>query len=134
MERMSDSADSFAILLDRARTGDGAALAQLSAAYANKVQIAARVLLGPALRPHFDSVDLLQSVHRSILIGIRHDKFDVSSPEKLVALAVTIVRRKVAKHWRHMRRQVRLSGESTPSAELPDALLSLTSDEDDQGP
>jgi RNA polymerase sigma-70 factor (ECF subfamily) len=128
---MSESADSFAMLLARARNGDAAALAQLSAAYENRVRMVARVLLGPALRPHFDSMDLTQSVHRSILIGLRHDKYAVSSPENLVGLAVTIVHRKVARHWRHMRRQVRLSGESSPTDELPTALLSLTSAEGD---
>ena len=128
---MSESADSFSMLLARAKIGDVTALAQLSAAYENRVRMVARVLLGPALRPHFDSLDLTQSVHRSILIGLRHDKYDVSSPENLVGLAVTIVHRKVARHWRHMRRQVRLSGASPQNTELPTALLSLTSAEDD---
>ena len=51
-------------------------------------------------RTHFDSLDLVQSVHRSLLIGLRNQQFDISSPEKLIALANTIVRRKIARKWR----------------------------------
>ena len=69
----------FADLLRRA-AHDPAAQEQLCQHYAAKVRIVARVLLGPALRPHFDSLDLVQSVHRSLLMGLQSDKFDISTP------------------------------------------------------
>jgi RNA polymerase sigma-70 factor (ECF subfamily) len=81
--------------------------------------------LSAALRPYVDSVDLVQSVHRSLLIGLRHDKFDISSPEKLLGLAVTIVRRKVARHWRRAQRQQRLSGFGGKSETLAEFLIGM---------
>ncbi len=91
-----------------ANSGDTDAQFQLCQQYEKQVRIVARVLLGSPLRPYLDSVDLLQSVHRSLLAGIRDQRFDISSPEKLVGLACTMVRRKVARKWRMHRRQIRL--------------------------
>jgi RNA polymerase sigma factor (sigma-70 family) len=106
---MAETATEFGQLLERARAGDGAALTRLVEQYEPKVRLLARVLLGAALRPYLDSIDLAQSVHRSVLLGLRAGKFDVSTPDRLVALAVTILRRKVARHWRHLKKQHRLS-------------------------
>jgi RNA polymerase sigma-70 factor (ECF subfamily) len=62
---------------------------------------------------------------------LRHDKFDISSPEKLIALATTMVRRKVARQWRHLRRQQRLENGNQDSANLAHTLSSLSSTETD---
>jgi len=117
---MSESPAPFAELLARARRGDEAALLELARAYEPEVRIVAHVLLGPALRPYLDSLDLVQSVHRSLLLGLRQEKFDLSSPERLIALAVEMVRRKVGRHWRHLQRQNRLEGGAgvTPGPDL----------------
>ena len=104
------TAPDFADLLARAGTGDEAALAELVRQYEPKVRIVARVLLGPALRPYLDSVDLAQSVHKSVVTGLRDQRFALGKPDDLIGLAVTILRRKAAKHWRHLQRQRRLSG------------------------
>jgi RNA polymerase sigma-70 factor (ECF subfamily) len=125
------SPDDFASLLKRAAENDSAAQAQLCQHYEAKVRIVARVLLGPALRSHFDSIDLVQSVHRSLLLGLRDEKFDISSPEKLIALASTIVRRKVARKWRRERRQVSLGTNSEMSEGLAQTLSSLSSPDTD---
>src|SRR4051794_21749484 len=109
---MSDAPD-FAETLRQAAIGDPAALQKLAAEYEPKVRIVARVLLGPALRPYLDSADLAQSVHLSIVAGLRDNKFRVASPDDLIGLAVTILRRKAAKQWRHLQRQRRLSGDGT---------------------
>lgn len=127
---MADNAE-FEILLAAARSGDGKAMEQLVGRYEREVRIVARLRLGHALRPHLDSMDLVQSVHRSLLMGLRDDRFDISSPEKLVALALTIVRRKAARHWRKLQRQQRLSGRSDPHASTVDALMALQSAETD---
>jgi RNA polymerase sigma-70 factor (ECF subfamily) len=105
---MPEPDQSFADLLHLARAGDQAALEQLARTYEDDVRIAARVHLGPALRPYLDSLDLVQSVHRSLLLGLRNDKFDVTNPASLIALALTMVRRKVSRQWRRHRRQLRL--------------------------
>lgn len=126
-------AQDFAALLSRARQGDEGALAELARQYEPEIRAVARVLLGPALRPHLDSVDIAQSVHRSLLIGLRAEKFDLANPKALVALALTLVRRKVARHWRKLQRQQRLSGRPADSANLPDLLANLASPEADPG-
>jgi RNA polymerase sigma-70 factor (ECF subfamily) len=121
----------FPELLAKARHGDAEAMAELVRAYEPEVRIVARVLLGKALRPHLDSLDLVQSVHRSLMMGLRQDKFDISTPENLVALALTLVRRKVAHKWRHEQRQQRLSRGPASSNDLARTLETLTSGEAD---
>lgn len=119
----------FATLLERARRGDNDALVELVRLYEADVRIVARTLLGPALRPHFDSLDLVQSVHRSLLVGLRHQKFDLATPQQLIALAAEMVRRKVGRKWRHLRRQQRLSHGPGQAEDLAQLLKSLTSSE-----
>jgi RNA polymerase sigma-70 factor (ECF subfamily) len=128
---MADAPDDFAQLLERARRGEGDALARLVGQYEAKVRLVARYLLGPALQPYLDSVDLVQSVHRTLLVGLREDKFDLSTPENLMALALTLVRRKVARQWRRLQRQQRLESGAASSANLPELLSSLCSPEAD---
>src|SRR5262249_33420196 len=128
---MPEASDEFALLLQRARGGDAHALEELAQKYEPEVRIVARVLLGPALRPYLDSVDLVQSVHKSLMVGLRNDRFDISSPDKLVALALTLVRRKVARHWRHLQRQKRLESNAGDTRNLADLLTSLNRPEND---
>ncbi len=123
--------ENFADLLSRARQGDEQALRGLAEQYEREVRIVARVQLGPALRPYLDSIDLVQSVHRSLLMGIRQNRFDISSPSHLIALALTLVRRKVARHWRRLQRQQRLSLGPADRAALPDLLATLSTAEAD---
>lgn len=125
---MSQPSQDFAELLSRARLGDRSATEQLVKQYEREVRVVARARLGAALRPYLDSTDLVQSVHRSLMLGLRTDKFDISSPERLVALALTIVRRKIARHWRRHRRQQRPSHDGSPPAEdLSQLLVSVSS-------
>lgn len=128
---MPDTPEEFTTLLARARKGDQEALTQLMKQYESKVRLVARVLLGPALRPYLDSLDLVQSVHRSLLVGLRQDKFKLSTPDHLIALTLTMVRRKVARQWRHLQRQKRLDGGSHETGSLGDVLISLSGSQDD---
>ncbi len=122
---------SFELLLAAARAGDGAAMEQLARQYEPELRIVARLRLGPALRPYLDSVDLVQSVHRSLMMGLRDNRFDVTTPQNLLALALTIVRRKAARHWRHLQRQKRLgdgaTSDATSQQDVLEALLALKS-------
>ena len=120
-----DAPADFAALAARAADGDEVALNDLARLYEAKVRIVARAMLGPALRPYLDSVDLVQAVHASVLAGVREQRLDVSDPEKLTALAVSIVRRKVARQWRRAQRQRRLSGHHNDHASTPDGLLGV---------
>jgi RNA polymerase sigma-70 factor (ECF subfamily) len=118
---MGGPADEFAALVARVRLGDGAALEALLRLYEREVRLAARVLLGRALRCHLDSADLVQSVHHTLLLGLRQDKFVLAGPRQLQALALTIVRRKVARHWRRLQRQQRLDPEVLETRATADA-------------
>src|SRR5262245_51972288 len=128
---MPETAGDFAAVLARARGGDREAFDQLVREYEPKLRLVARVLLGPALRPYLDSVDLVQSVHKSVLLGLRDQKFDVEGPDNLLALALTLVRRKVARHWRRLQRQQRLSGTAAAPADLASVLTGLSRPQDD---
>lgn len=122
---MEPLVNDFQDLLARARQGEDSALDELARQYEPQLRLVARMLLGPKLRPYLDSVDLVQSVHKSLLIGLRDDRFDLSSPEKLVALALEMVRRKVGRHWRHLRRQERLEAGPAAADSVPDAFAAL---------
>lgn len=126
-----EKTDGFAELLHRAAQGESAAQELICQKYERQVRIVARVLLGPQLRPHLDTTDVLQSVHRSLLVGLREHKFDISSPEKLVALACTMVRRKVARKWRSHRRQERWNNPSSRNENLFNTLSAFPSHEQD---
>lgn len=122
---MRDGDSSFSELLAQARAGDQAALAALVRQYEPEVRLVARLRLGSALRPYLDSMDLVQSVHRSLMVGIRQDKFSLHEPGQLVALALTIVRRKAARHWRRLQRQDRPSDRADSEANTPAVLRHL---------
>jgi RNA polymerase sigma factor (sigma-70 family) len=117
----------FASLMQRARTGDKEAFAELVSRYEPEVRIVVRVLLGPALRQHLDSVDVVQSVHRSLLRGLRAEAISSDTPQQLIGLAVQMARRKVARKWRRTRRQETVAGGNHDS--LPDFLAGLVTPE-----
>jgi RNA polymerase sigma-70 factor (ECF subfamily) len=104
-ENEVDRAGDFYGLMARLRAGDESALSPLVENYADIVRRTAHRLLGRALRPYLDSVDLVQSVHRALLAGLRDHKFEIATPDQLVSLALTILRRRVARHWRHLRHE-----------------------------
>jgi RNA polymerase sigma-70 factor (ECF subfamily) len=123
--------DPFRELLDRARQGDQDALGDLVRRYEPEVRMVARLRLGSALRPHLDSIDLVQSVHHSLMVGLRQNRFEISTPQQLVALALTIVRRKAARAWQRLKRQQRLSDSGGGDGTLARTLLDLASPEQD---
>src|SRR5262245_55824140 len=124
---MDESTAAFASLMERARAGDQEAFAELVRRYEPEVRIVVRVLLGPALRPHLDNSDVLQSVHRSLLRTLRASQFGITTPQQLVGLAVQMARRKVAHKWRKVRRQQRIEPPTSPGETLPEFLTSLIS-------
>lgn len=101
---MSEPDYNFAELLAKVRTGDELAAAQLVHRYERAVLRFVRRRLGNSMRVALDSMDIMQSVHRSLLIGLRNDKFQFSNSQQLLALAVVMVQRKVARKWRTMKR------------------------------
>lgn len=120
------SVDNSKSLMELARRGDQAAMSRLAELYESEVRIVARVHLGAPLRPYFDSLDLVQSVHRSILVGLRADKYEIASPEKLIALAATMIRRKIAREWRRAKRQTRTDPRPQDSTAPANSLVHLS--------
>jgi RNA polymerase sigma-70 factor (ECF subfamily) len=127
---MSNSSDSVSGLLARVRAGDQDALAELLRQYEPKIRLTARYLLRPILRRYLDSIDVAQSVQFDLMRGLRGGSFDLADSETFVALAVTVVRRKVAQHWRHLQTEHKLRfgpsdepgrpASRLPSPEMPD--------------
>lgn len=105
----------FQELVRRAAAGSDAALTCLLQRCEPKFEIVARVSLGPLLRSQVDTLDLVQSMKRMLIPGLRAGRFQFESPEQLVALAATVIRRKVALYWRRQRRK------NVPS--IPEAAL-----------
>ncbi len=102
---MSEPDDNFAELLAKVRMGDELAATQLVQQYERAVLRCVRSRLGHSMRVTLDSMDIMQSVHRSLLLGLRNDKFQFSNSQQLLALAVLMVQRKVARKWRTMKKQ-----------------------------
>ncbi len=125
------SVESFQQLLDAAKSGDHDAIAQIVQRYEPELRIVARVRLGNALRPYLDSVDLVQSVHRSLLISLRFSQWSVQSPEHLTRLALMMLRRKLARKWRHLKKQQRLSLPGVSDEELTKCLEGISDQYDD---
>ena len=96
--------DDFANLLARVRGGDDLAAAELVSRYERVVLRSVRSRLSKNLRGAMDSMDVMQSVHRSLLTGLRNERFQFASPQQLIGLAVVMVQRKVARHWRKLKR------------------------------
>lgn len=101
----------------RMRDADETALAAIVKEYEVEIRRAATMRLGPLLRPHLDSVDLVQSVYITLLKGLRDDKFHIAGPQELVALSAEIIRRKVAQVWKRLKRRTELNNNLTGSRE-----------------
>ena len=121
----------FKEILREIRCGNEDALARLVEQYQDDIRIIARAHLGPALRPYMDSLDLVQSVHHSLIVGLRANRYEFSSSDKLIALAAVVLRRKVARHWRYLRKQLRESGHHPSDSDLPDYVVSLSDEQRD---
>jgi RNA polymerase sigma-70 factor (ECF subfamily) len=106
----------LADLLSRATAGDSAALSELLRRYERRVRLAARLLLRQPLRPYLDSLDLVQSVHRALLPGLRGGRYALADEDQLVALAVTVLRNKVHRAARRARPAAPLAAAAEPSA------------------
>ncbi len=97
----------FESLLARVRHGDETAAVTLVRRYERAVLRSVRGRMGKSMRGTLDSMDIVQSVHRSLLVGLKLEKYDLSTPQQLIGLAVVIVQRKIARQWRRIKRMPR---------------------------
>src|SRR5262245_44508831 len=120
--------DDFADLLARVRGGDDAATAELVRRYERAVLRSVRSRLSQSMRGAMDSMDVMQSVYRSLLTGVKNERFQLTTPQQLIGLAVVLVQRKVARHWRKLKRFPNMGSLPTESNSAP-SLEAIASDE-----
>src|SRR5437763_6899232 len=95
-------------LLTRLRRGDEAAAADLVGRYGPALRVAVRTrLTDPALRRHFDSEDVCQSVLASFFARAACGQLAPDDPAGLLRLLVRMAVRKVGRRARNLRRQRR---------------------------
>jgi RNA polymerase sigma factor (sigma-70 family) len=103
---MQETTSKFGQLVQRVKTGDDSAMTDLMEEYSEPLRRTAAQLIGKALRSQLDSADLVQSVQIILWLGLRTGKFSVATPDNLLALARTLLRRKVARYWRTVKAPV----------------------------
>ena len=122
---MSSSPD-FAEFLRRVRSGDARAAEEVVRRYESAIRLAVRTrLTDPALKRHFDSMDVCQSVLASFFVRAAAGQYDLADPSQLVALLVRMAQNKLAGHARFHRRQRRdarlVTREEGAAERTPDA-------------
>jgi RNA polymerase sigma-70 factor (ECF subfamily) len=111
--------DSVEGLLEQLGRGEVEAIGELVEAYAPYLRAVVRARMSDRLRPHVDSVDVVQSVWVQVIRQLGRDGWRVNDAEHLRALLVTIAKRRlVSRARRHTRDEP-----STPTdlADAPDA-------------
>lgn len=90
------SAEEFQELIERIHAGDAEAARECVQLYEAEIRRAARVrLTDPKLRRVVDSVDICQSVFGRFFQRAADGELDLESPERLLALLVTMTRNRV---------------------------------------
>ena len=119
---------SFTDLIERVRSGDENAAAELVRRYEPAIRVAVRVrLTDPGLRRFLDSMDICQSVLANFFVRAAAGQFDLDKPERLMKLLVTMARNKVTNYAlkeqaaRRDKRRVQKGGldENTLAADQP---------------
>lgn len=106
-----DEAERFADALRRVRTGDDDAIAELWNGYFQRLVRLAAKRLPSNLKRAGDEEDIALSAFNSFIAGIRRDQFpDLSGPDNLWGLLITLTGRKVNAHLRFQTRQKRGGG------------------------
>jgi RNA polymerase sigma-70 factor (ECF subfamily) len=101
------------------------AAAELVQRYERAVLRSVRIRMGKSA---MDSMDVMQSVHRSLLTGVKSQRFQLASPQQLIGLAVVMVQRKVARQWRKLK-QFPMAGRGSAGQSMATALESIASEE-----
>jgi RNA polymerase sigma-70 factor (ECF subfamily) len=97
------SVDALDLLLASLNRGDQAAVAQIVADYEPYLRVVVRRALPAPLRGKFDSLDVVQSVWVHLLRGVRTGNWEITDRARLLALLVTVARRRLVSRYRHYR-------------------------------
>ncbi len=88
--------EEFQALIDRIREGDADAARECVQMYEAEIRRAARIrLTDPKLRRVIDSVDICQSVFGRFFQRAADGQLDLESPERLLALLITMTRNRI---------------------------------------
>jgi DNA-directed RNA polymerase specialized sigma24 family protein len=110
-EMPKETGESFAKLIDQVRAGDEDSIAELWENYFQQLVRIAASRLPTNLRRAGDEEDIALSAFHSFIAGVRADRFpDLSGPDNLWGLLITLTGRKVNAHMRHHTRQKRGGG------------------------
>lgn len=110
-DKLAGQADAFEQLVDRVRVGDDDAIEQLWQDYYSRLVRVAAGRLPRSLRRTGDEEDVALSAFHSFVAGVRDDRFpDLSTPDNLWGLMITLTSRKVHAHIRRATRQKRGGG------------------------
>jgi RNA polymerase sigma-70 factor (ECF subfamily) len=110
------SAEPLDLLLETLNRGDQAAVERLVADYEPYLRVLIRRSLPAPLRGKFDSLDVVQSVWVHVLHGLRAGNWEITDRSHLLALLVTVARRRLISRYRHHRPS--LTREQPGGAEL----------------
>src|SRR5262249_45928660 len=102
---MSQTPEAFTELLARARQGDNSAMTELIQQYEPEIRRVAHNRLGPALRPFGESMDFAGAVHGTLIATRRQNNFPTTKRGELPARGVTLVIRKLSRHWHDIQRE-----------------------------
>jgi RNA polymerase sigma-70 factor (ECF subfamily) len=91
------------LLLEPLNRGDTAAVERVVADYEPYLRALVRHALPTALRAKFDSRDVVQSVWVHVLHGLRKGSWEIPDRTRLLALLITLTRRRLVSCCRHYR-------------------------------
>ena len=122
---MAVATSSFIELIDRVRTGEADAAAELVQRYEPAIRRTVRVhMVDVRLRRVFDSMDVCQSVLGSFFVRAALGQYEIDTPEKLLKLLVTMARNKLADHARQIHAERRDMRRSEPVSGHDERLVS----------
>jgi RNA polymerase sigma factor (sigma-70 family) len=107
----------FLSLLKRASAGDRDATGELLRRYEPQLRAYAHVHLGQALRRDADSLDLVQSALRSLMLALWSSRYQFKNSDDLLRFAIKIEKTKIARRAERGRRQKPLPADEAVARE-----------------
>ena len=114
----------FLDLIEQIKNRDDGAMCQLVKAYGPAMERIAGKLVGQALQAQLDPADVVQNVQITLWVGIRSGQFNVRTPVQFLALAKTLLRRQMARHWRKIKTEMTSTVDGQLIGTLPDQDVS----------
>lgn len=119
---MDSALTTFGELIKRGAEGDDGALGHVLDHYIRMLYQDARRLISKRLRPLIDPADLLQSTRIILWIGLRNGKLKVQTPQQLLGLAKTVLRRQAARVCRALKSEF---GNATIEFRFADTMVDM---------